>query len=63
MFATVTIPERIFGPFVIRVQTDSGNQVYEHTNENDNYASSMVRQHSTISIAIMKIGRGLYLPR
>lgn len=42
MIATVTIPERIFGPFVIRVQTDSRNQVYEHTNENDNTASSMV---------------------
>ena len=42
MIATVTIPERIFGPFVIRVQTDSRNQVYEHTNENDNFASSMV---------------------
>lgn len=42
MIATVTIPERIFGPFVIRMQTDSRNQVYEHANENDNIASSMV---------------------
>ena len=42
MLATVTIPERIFGPFVIRVNTDSRNQVYEHANENDNFASSLV---------------------
>ena len=42
MIATVRVPERIFGPFVIRVQTDSRNQVYEHANENDNFASSMV---------------------
>ena len=43
MLATVTVPERIFGPFVIRVNTDSRNQVYEHANENDNFASSPVR--------------------
>jgi hypothetical protein len=38
----IQIPERIFGTFYILVFTDVYNQVYEHTNENDNIGPSMV---------------------
>ena len=39
----VRIPERIFGLFYILVSTDIYNQVYEHTSEDDNLGSQMVR--------------------
>lgn len=39
----IHIPERIFGLFYILVSTDIYNQVYEHTSEDDNLGSQMVR--------------------
>lgn len=42
----VRIPERIFGTFYILVFTDIYNQVYEHTSEDDNVGSEMVRLYN-----------------
>lgn len=39
----IRVPERIFGTFYILVFTDLYNQVYEHTNEDDNVGSPKVR--------------------
>ena len=43
----IRIPERIFGTFYILIFTDLYNQVYEHTNENDNVGSAIVRKSTS----------------